>query len=220
MAERKLLLLSDLDGVLAHSQPAIIEEFNRRTGREFRYGEWTSFDLLTKLAAELTQESLPSVAAWLYGADVMTRAVAVPGAVEAVGELMGMGVDVVTATSRPQDQAWMTLAWAKKYFPRVGDIRVRGRSNQGESGNEFKLNVVKSSGADAYVDDDPVMVETVEKAHKNGKLPHLKTVFLVDRPWNKRAETNGLTTRVGDWINEDYGWTGIVQAIRDLKREV
>ncbi len=56
--KEQLRLLSDMDGVWAHSQPPIIETFNKRFGTNLTYSDWTTFSLMTLEAVRLSGESI------------------------------------------------------------------------------------------------------------------------------------------------------------------
>lgn len=208
-------LLCDMDGVIAHSQLPIIEEFNARFGTNLTFADWTSFDLLTLEAMRLSQESIAAVAAWLYAGEVMQRSEIVPGADRAIRVLSSMGASPKIVTSRPTNQAEITRQWIKSNLPEITDIHLRDGEALPMSGNQFKVYMIDKLEADIYIEDDPAVIDMVAKSISAGNLQHLKSLILVDRPWNEGYSLPVSSRRVGNWRNDDYGWDEIVRIVTE-----
>ncbi len=209
-------LLSDMDGVVAHSQLPIIEAFNERFGTNLTFADWTSFDLLTIEAVRLSQESIAAVAAWLFAEEIMQRSEVIPGADIAVKMLSSMGASPEVVTSRPSNQAEMTRQWIKKNLPAITDVHLRDAETLTMSGNLFKVHMISQLKADIYIEDDPAVIEMVAQSISEGKLQHLKSLILVDRPWNDGYALPTVSRRVGNWRENNYGWDEIVQVVKEL----
>lgn len=212
----RLRLLSDMDGVVAHSQLPIIEAFNERFGTNLTFADWTSFDLLTIEAVRLSQESTAAVAAWLYAEKIMERSEVIPGTDRAIKVLSSMGTSPEVVTSRPSNQAEMTRQWIKKNLPTITGIHLRDAETLTMSGNLFKVHMIGQLEAAIYIEDDPAVIEMVAQSIAEGKLQHLKSLILVDRPWNDGYSLPGISQRVGNWRENNYGWDEIVQIVKEL----
>ncbi len=208
-------LLCDMDGVIAHSQLPIIEEFNARFGTNLTYADWTSFDLLTLKAMQLSQENVAAVAAWLYAGEVMQRSEIVPGANQAIRVLSSMGTSPEVVTSRPSGQAEITRQWINNNLPEITGIHLRDGEALPMSGNQFKVYMIGQLEADIYIEDDPAVIDLVAQSISAGDLQHLKSLILVDRPWNDQYSLPSSSRRVGNWREADYGWDEIVQIVTE-----
>lgn len=213
MAKFEKRVVSDLDGVVAHSQMPFIRKFNRRFGTNYTYANWTSFDFLTREAVRLSGESAGDVAAWLYSAEVVGRSSVVPGTREAIKELSLSGFEFDVVTSRPPNQGEMTHRWINGHLPDVRKTYIRSGECLSMRGDEFKVHMVGLLRAGVYIDDDPLMIDEVGRQRMVGKFPSLKLVILVDRPWNDRHVLLPGIDRAGNWKNGDYGWSDIVKRV-------
>lgn len=215
----RLRLVTDMDGVIAHSQPLIIEAFNRRFGTNLTYADWTTFDLLTLEAVRLSGESIPIVAAWLYSEEVMRNSGVMPGSADAIKVLASLGVFPEVVTSRPSAQSAMTQDWMKTKVPEIKRVHVRGNEHLTIKGDQFKVAMIGQLEANIYVEDDPSVIQVVYELVSDGMLPHLRSIILVDRPWNDSVTLPETVIRVGNWREGDYGWNEIVQTVQNLQKE-
>ena len=206
-------VVSDMDGVFANSQVPVVGRFNREFKTSITVADWTKFDLLTELAMKLSGESVAVVGGWLFAVDVMMEAQPFPDSQQVIRELSEMGIQLAVCTSRPADQAIMTLEWMKQYFPEITNVYVRNGDNPGLRGNDFKLQTVVRLGATHYFEDDGAVVEGVTRLQESGLFPTLQTPTIFDRPWNDQLQFPPSVLRVGDWKNGDYGWPSIKKAI-------
>lgn len=214
-----LHVVSDLDGVVAHSQPPVLEVFNQKFGTELTYADWTAFDLLTLEAARLSGESVAAVAAWLYAADVMRVAEPIPGLKDALKELAPLGALPEIVTSRPSSQSEITLRWTKEKLREIEKVHIRGLEHVAMRGDEFKIFMIGQLKARVYVDDDLSLLMNVSELTAQGKFPHLTSILLVDRPWNDTQTLPPGIRRAGNWRAGDYGWSDIVQIVKNLTNE-
>lgn len=214
--KEQLRLLSDMDGVWAHSQPPIIETFNKRFGTNLTYSDWTTFGLMTLEAVRLSGESIPVVAAWLYSEEVMRNSQVVPGANDAIKVLASIVKSNEITTSRPSAQASMTHEWVKENLPEIDRVYIRGEQDSAMKGDQFKIVMIRELEANIYIEDDPSVIMAVHELLLEGKLPFLKSAILVDRPWNDKVILPEAIQRVGNWREEDYGWDEIVQIVQKL----
>jgi len=209
MSNEQLVVTFDTDGVIADSQKPIVERFNRKFNKSLTVSNWTEFDLLTKMAMELSGESVAVVAGWLFATEVMMEALPYPDSQRVIKELLDAGIQLSVCTSRPAEQAAATIAWMQYYFPDISKVFVRNGDNPGLRGNEFKLLTAIEQNAMVYVDDDAGMIRGVLQAQSEGRFPTLRRAVQVDRPWNDKVQFPPLASRVGNWKNGDYGWLGI-----------
>ncbi len=205
-------LVSDLDGVLAHSQPAIIETCNNRCGTQYRYEDWKYYEFISDEAMKHTGQTAAEVASWLYSSEVLLRAVPSPGAEQVVKEVIGSGGLVSIVTSRSPGQRRETEAWVHSRFLNSLSVNVRHPDESPESGIAYKVRMAEKMGATHYVDDDPAVINLVAERKAAGGFPVLQQVFLVDHPWNQLVELPYAVVRVGDWKHQSYGWEHIAQS--------
>lgn len=213
MSNEQLVVTFDTDGVIADSQKPIVERFNRKFNKSLTVADWTEFDLLTKMAMELSGESVAVVAGWLFATEVMMEALPYPDSQRVMKELVDAGIQLSVCTSRPAEQAAATIAWMQYYFPDISNVFVRNGDNPGLRGNEFKLETAISQNAMFYVDDDAEMIRGVLQAQSQDRIPRLRHAIQVDRPWNDKVKFPPSVIRVGDWKQNDFGWLAIRKAI-------
>lgn len=206
-------LVSDLDGVLAHSQPAIIEVCNARCGTQYRYEDWKYYEFISDEAMRLTGQTAPEVATWLYGAEVMIQALPTPGALLAVKDLVSAGGSVSVVTSRSPVQRVETQNWLKNAYHGLLSIDVRLPEEIGESGVAYKVRKAEELSATHYIDDDPAVLALVAARKDAGGFDNLCQLFLVDQPWNQSAPLPLGAVRVGNWKQNDYGWDDIQKMV-------
>lgn len=212
-------VVSDVDGVVAHSQEPILEIFNARFGTELTYANWGTFSLLMDEAVRLSGESPAVIAAWLFSAEVVGRAPTVPGAKEAMTFLAERGVIPQFVTSRPGSQAGITKGWFATELPEVTNVYLKDELQADMPGEEFKLERITQLLAEVYIDDDPAVIQHVSAAAARGALSHVKVILLVDRPWNEQYACPSNVTRVGSWKEHDFGWSAIAQIVRQHMSE-
>ena len=217
MSNEQLVVTFDTDGVIADSQKPIIERFNREFEKSLTVADWTEFDLLTKLAMQLSGESAVAVAGWLYATEVMMEALPYPDSQRVMKELLDAGIQLSVCTSRPAEQAAATIAWMQYYFPDISNVFVRNGDNPGLRGNEFKLLTAIEQNAMVYVDDDAGMIRGVLHAQSEGRFPTLRRAVQVDRPWNDKVQFPPQVSRVDDWKNGDYGWSSMGELLMGRK---
>ena len=158
----------DLDGVLAQTVEASLEEFNRQYGTNYDkwfVTRWDWYELFPEI------QNLPKS----KRKDIMFRTMSKvwnegrvrpePGAAEFMREL-GKRARVDIVTGRSGDVSDETLAtWLAEHDIRYDNL-VRAKGDKMFAGNY-----------DVYVDDNPGIAEDVQK------FPRRK-VFLYDQPWN------------------------------------
>lgn len=205
--ESGIVVVTDVDGVIADSQRENIDLFNSRFNQEFKYADWAEFTTLFNLAIKLSGEDPSVIAAWLFSNEVMAKAKPIKGSQENIAKLVELGIVPEAATSRPPSQTKVTNNWIEKHFPDISEIHLRNENSQID-GRSFKVARVEIAKADVYIDDDLRMINVIAQQIAQGNLSYLKYLLLVDRPWNQ-GELPPQATRVGNWREENYGWDEI-----------
>jgi len=170
----------DLDGVLAQTVEASLEEFNRQYGTNYDkwfVTRWDWYELFPEIQhlpkskrKDIMFRTMSKV--WNEG-----RVKPEPGATEFMWELTKRArVDIVTG--RSSDVSDETLkAWLAEHGIRYNNL-VRAKGDKMFAGNY-----------DVYVDDNPGIVEDVRN------FPRRK-VFLYDQPWNLDVPATKNTKRI------------------------
>lgn len=220
MAEKpSFIVVSDMDGVVAESQQPVLNLFNAEFGTSYTHADWVTFTFLFEEAVRLSGKPLAEVSAWLFSLEVMALAEPIPGAQEIIAQFPDLKISFNLTTSRPFEQGPMTREWMGQHFPTVENVFVRGEAEKGMKGEVFKAHIAEILQANAYIDDDPAVIQRVLSLWEEGKLPHLRTLIIVDRPWNDSAEFPPFVKRVGNWRSQEYGWEEIILHLQKLQQE-
>ncbi|MBD3250763.1 MAG: hypothetical protein GF381_04330 [Candidatus Pacebacteria bacterium] len=212
--KKSLTILSDIDGVIAHSQINILQVLNKRHEASFAYGDISSFDFFHSKAIELGYTDPADAGAWLFAAEVMALAEPIPQSQAIVSQLVELGVVLQLVTSRPWDQKEITVQWVNQWFPEITQVHLRSADNSIE-GRQYKAQMLETIRAEVYLEDDPRVIELICKMRSSDQLPNLKAVVLLDRPWNKDCDLPPGFYRAGNWRDNDYGWDQIFQLVQE-----
>lgn len=215
MANELIRIVTDMDGVIAHSQEPILRTANKRFGTSLKYEQLTHHGIILEEAVRLSGEAPEVVAAWLFSAEVMSQSSPVPGSQKAVNNLHH-AVTIDVATGRPGEQRDVSTSWTSHHFPKIQGVHLRNPGDV-EKADEFKGRMLQELLGNVYLEDDPRAVTVVLAMVQSGLLPNLQRILLMDRPWNSGYAVQRPVYRVGNWRKKNFGWNEVVRHIRELQ---
>lgn len=177
-------VLIDVDDTVAETQVFLLEKINALTGGSF------AFEGMTRAHRENAPEHKTwneNVWALMKQPDEWEVIEPSPGAVDAFLDLVHEGVIPHIVTARKSPMFKVTDRWLKANGFWNYDLKVHRRRDT-EKGWAFKCRVADEVGFDAAFED------TLDVALELAK--HVKTVYLINKPWNVFDELPSNIVRV------------------------
>ena len=182
-------VLIDVDDTVAETQVFLLEKINALTGGSF------AFEGMTRAHRESDTEH-PEWKQHVWDLMAQPDEWAViepsPGAVDAFLELVHEGVIPHIVTARKSHMFRVTDQWLKDNGFWNYDLQVHRRGDA-EKGAAFKCRVADEVGFDAAFED------TLDVALELAK--HVRTVYLIDKPWNRNHDLPGNIVRVASFAD-------------------
>jgi uncharacterized HAD superfamily protein len=182
-------VLIDVDDTVAETQVFLLEKINALTDGSF------TFEGMTRAHRENAPEhKIWNENVWelMRQPDEWAIIEPSPGAVEGFEELIGHGDTPHIVTARKSQLFKTTDAWLKRFGFWFSGIKVHRRRDN-ERGVEFKCRVADEIGFAAAFED------TLDVALELAK--HVKTVYLIDKPWNRFDDLPTNVVRVASFAD-------------------
>lgn len=168
----------DIDGVVADSYPAWLEELNRHYGKNITVLE----DYEMHLVFDVPFDDMNN-----YFVDNVEHLLSIPkpvrGAREGIESLIQEGHDIIYITARRTEEEEITLRWLEQYGIPHETVLF--------SGFKSKVDLVREWGIQAFVEDHVLNAEGI--AHIG--VP----VFLMTTSYNRDKALPENVTRCADW---------------------
>lgn len=204
----------DADGVLVHSQPAMLVKARERYGVHLTYKNWVAFGTLYRKVLCETAEEPRDVERELFSIDVLNRGNPSINSVKAIRRIKSLGFTPIVATGRPEDQRKGTLEWFRTRFENLIDAKNIFLKPNGISTFAFKVEIAKRFRAVAIVEDSSeFMTEAVRDHDLDAVL-----LGLVNQPWNQDANfpTSSYRMRLGNWQRSNFGFDAFINRLKEV----
>lgn len=192
-ARRKLIVLCDLDGMVADLMTPWLSAYNRDYSDNLTQAQLLEFDIHHFVKPECGQK----IYDYINAGDVYAQLQPIPGALLAIEAIKKQGheVVIVTAGAKHEHTAGHKLEWCKRYlgFSRK-DCMIAHRKE-----------LVRG---DVFLDDSPKMIRNYRKAWPN--TPILSIAY----PHNECVAP--ICTRYPDFTDTFTAWQGIVDGIDQI----
>ncbi len=187
MEKEKLKIGIDLDEVLVHTAPAIIDFVNKKEGTTFKVEDAKEFELW-KLFSCSQEEGIKKVYDF-FSSDFFLDLMPLENSVESINFLYDV-FDLIVITSRDDKIKIQTLDFIDKYFNNQFKEIFFTNQFSGEGVVKTKAQICKELGIGILIEDRrKYAIECAEKGIK---------VFLMDKPWNSNCEHENII-RVKNW---------------------
>ena len=197
MSHPSLPIYVDLDDVLAETGQAIVQLVNAHFGRSATLETLHAFDL--KESFQLSQAEWEELFHLIHRPDTLLAMEPVPGASDTLNRWAAQGYEIAIVTGRPLAAKEATLAWlAQHAMPYDSFTLVDKYGRESDRSQTIDLDELSHRHYAMAVEDSPAMAVFLAK---NMGL----NVILMDRPWNRNAESHPAIRRIGHWAELD-GW--------------
>ena len=174
MPHRAPYVVFDLDDVLANLREHLMSMLRERTGRNIHWRHWRDYEL-----SGLYRTSNEEIMHWVREDEVLEAATLEPHAKDAIDTARSAGFRIAVITAR----AWhprgdsLTRDWLQSHELSVDELNLVPLF-----GN--KAEVLNTLGVVEHFIDDHLA-----HLYPARELPGVRSVFLVDRPWNRADRT-------------------------------
>lgn len=182
----------DMDDVLTESTKAFIQIIHREFGRSIRFEDIHSFDLKTSFG--LSDDEFDHFFDLAHQPDAILSYAPMEGAIESLRDWSRKGCDISIVTGRltsAYDASKQWLSDHKVPYTSFFTVNKYGRENMDPT-LSISLEQLSEKQFCFAVEDSADMARYLSL---NMQIP----VFLYDRPWNRKFETNGSIKRFNSW---------------------
>lgn len=174
----------DIDGVIADSQPVIIDKLNRLFGKNYILNDFINFDSVKMFGVDRSQLDRIIMEKEL---EIIEEAVPLPGAVETLNQLRD-GNKIIIVSARTPVYFGQTMAWLERYGIRHDELRLLGQHDKRQSCLDLCV--------DVFIEDNKKNADQIASCG----IP----VLLMDAAYN-RGKLPDTITRVYNWSEiQDY----------------
>ncbi|MFZ5649402.1 MAG: 5' nucleotidase, NT5C type [Bacillota bacterium] len=168
----------DIDGVIADSQPVIIDKLNRLFGKNYTLEDFVDFDSVKMFGVGRSHLDRLIMEKEL---EIIEEAVPLPGAVETLNQLRD-GNRIIIVSARTPAYLNQTLAWLERYGIRHDELLLLGQHDKRQSCLDLCV--------DIFIEDNKKNAEQIASCG----IP----VLLMDATYN-RGKLPDTITRVHSW---------------------
>lgn len=168
----------DIDGVIADSQPVIINKLNHYFGKYYTLDDFVDFDPVKMFGVD-RNELDRFIMRWEL--EIIEEAVPLPGAVETLNELSG-SKKIILVSARTPAYLGQTRAWLDRYGIPHDELQLGGQHDKRQSCLDLCV--------DIFIEDNKKNAEQIASCG----IP----VLLMDATYN-RGKLPDTITRVHSW---------------------